>query len=229
MTGGNQLRLSAVVTGTLFGEALHAAHRAGVAVGGTSAGASVLSTHMVAFGTGGATPKQRMTQLAAGLGLLPGCVIDQHFEQRNRYGRLLSLVAQSPSLLGIGIDEDTAAVVQDARWLSVAGTRCGHAGRRPGDPVRLRRGQAHQPAAGLGRRAARPARRARRSTSWSGASSTSPSGSTPVRPRTSSRPTPTCAGWLADIAADGVSPTHLSRRRRRSRDDDHEPHPQEDL
>ncbi len=62
-----------------------------------------------------------MSQLAAGLGLLPGCVIDQHFEQRNRYGRLLSLVAQSPSLLGIGVDEDTAAIVHDLRWLSVAG------------------------------------------------------------------------------------------------------------
>jgi cyanophycinase len=66
---------------------------------------------MVAFGSGGSTPKQRMTQLAAGLGLLDGCVIDQHFGQRNRYGRLLMCVAQSPSLLGIGVDEDTAAIV----------------------------------------------------------------------------------------------------------------------
>jgi cyanophycinase len=67
---------------------------------------------MIAFGVGGATPKQRMTQMAAGLGLLPGVVIDQHFEQRNRYGRLLMMVAQSPQLLGIGVDEDTAAVVE---------------------------------------------------------------------------------------------------------------------
>ena len=65
-------------------------------VAGTSAGASILAEHMIAFGTGGATPKQRMSQLSAGLGLLRGVVIDQHFEQRNRYGRLLSLVAQSP-------------------------------------------------------------------------------------------------------------------------------------
>ncbi|MDQ3664290.1 MAG: cyanophycinase [Actinomycetota bacterium] len=121
MTGGNQLKLSAVVAGTGFGTAVHKAHQRGAAVGGTSAGASVLSTHMVAFGSGGATPKQRMTQLSAGLGLLPGCVIDQHFTQRNRYGRLLSLVAQSPSLLGIGVDEDTAAVVTEQRWLSVIG------------------------------------------------------------------------------------------------------------
>jgi cyanophycinase len=124
MTGGNQLKLSAVVNGTAFGEAIRAAHRRGVTVAGTSAGASIQSSHMVAFGSGGATPKQRMTQLAAGLGLLQDCVIDQHFEQRNRYGRLLMIVAQSPSLLGIGVDEDTAAVVTEdngRQQLTVAG------------------------------------------------------------------------------------------------------------
>jgi cyanophycinase len=76
---------------------------------------------MVAFGVGGATPKQRMTQLASGLGLLRGCVIDQHFAQRNRYGRLLMLVAQSPDLLGIGVDEDTAAIVTDDQHVEVIG------------------------------------------------------------------------------------------------------------
>lgn len=113
MTGGNQLKLSGIVNGTAFGEAIREAHRRGVVVAGTSAGASIQSSHMVAFGPGGATPKQRMTQLAAGLGLIRDVVIDQHFGQRNRYGRLLMLVAQSPSLLGIGVDEDTAAVVTE--------------------------------------------------------------------------------------------------------------------
>ncbi|HET7533357.1 MAG TPA: cyanophycinase [Nocardioidaceae bacterium] len=124
MTGGNQLKLSAVVNGTAFGEAIREAHLRGVTVGGTSAGASIQSSHMVAFGSGGSTPKQRMTQLAAGLGLLDGCVIDQHFGQRNRYGRLLMCVAQSPSLLGIGVDEDTAAIVtkeDGGQLLRVAG------------------------------------------------------------------------------------------------------------
>lgn len=111
MTGGNQLKLSGVIAGTPFGEAIIEAHRRGVTVGGTSAGASIQSSHMVAFGPGGATPKQRMTQVAAGLGLLPGSVVDQHFDQRNRYGRLLMIVSQSPQLLGIGVDEDTAAIV----------------------------------------------------------------------------------------------------------------------
>ncbi len=111
MTGGNQLKLGTVVAGTPFGDALHAAHHRGVTVGGTSAGASIQSSHMVAFGPGGATAKQRMTQVAAGLGLLADCVVDQHFAQRNRYGRLLMIVSQSPQLLGIGVDEDTAAAV----------------------------------------------------------------------------------------------------------------------
>lgn len=111
MTGGNQLKLSGVVSGTPFGDAIIAAHARGVVVAGTSAGASIQSSHMVAFGSGGATPKQRMTQVAAGLGLVRSSVIDQHFDQRNRYGRLLMIVAQSPQLLGIGVDEDTAAVV----------------------------------------------------------------------------------------------------------------------
>ncbi|MCW2796143.1 MAG: cyanophycinase [Nocardioides sp.] len=112
MTGGNQLKLSAIISGTPLGDAIVAAHEAGTVVGGTSAGASIQSSHMVAFGVGGVTPKQRMTQVAAGLGLLRSSVIDQHFDQRNRYGRLLMIVSQSPQLLGIGVDEDTAAVIE---------------------------------------------------------------------------------------------------------------------
>jgi cyanophycinase len=112
MTGGNQLKLSAIVSGTPVGAAILAAHERGAVVAGTSAGASIQSSHMVAFGGPGSTPKQRMTQVAAGLGLLPATVIDQHFDQRNRYGRLLMIVSQSPQLLGIGVDEDTAAVVE---------------------------------------------------------------------------------------------------------------------
>jgi cyanophycinase len=124
MTGGNQLKLSAIICGTPVGDAVVRAHARGAVVGGTSAGASIQSSHMVAFGTGGATPKQRMTQVAAGLGLLRTTVIDQHFDQRNRYGRLLMIVAQSPQLLGIGVDEDTCATVDledDHEVLRVSG------------------------------------------------------------------------------------------------------------
>jgi cyanophycinase len=124
MTGGNQLILAAVVAGTRFGDAIRAAYERGAVVGGTSAGASAVSEHMVAFGDEGDTPRQGTTGLAVGLGLLPGVVIDQHFDQRTRYGRLLSLVARSPSLLGVGLDEDTAAVIRGGRLLEVVGSGC---------------------------------------------------------------------------------------------------------
>lgn len=124
MTGGNQLILAGVVAGTRFGAALSAAYARGAVVGGTSAGASAVSEHMVAFGEEGDTPRQGSAGLAAGLGLLPGVVVDQHFVQRTRYGRLLSLVARSPSLLGLGVDEDTAAVIRGGRLLDVVGTGC---------------------------------------------------------------------------------------------------------
>jgi cyanophycinase len=128
MTGGNQLKLSAIICGTPLGDAIVEAHQRGAVVAGTSAGASIQSSHMVAFGVGGATPKQRMTQVAAGLGLVKNAVIDQHFDQRNRYGRLLMIVAQSPQLLGIGVDEDTCASItheDDGReLLTVLGRGC---------------------------------------------------------------------------------------------------------
>jgi cyanophycinase len=121
LTGGNQSRLTQVIGGTRLTDAISNAHDRGVAIAGTSAGASALGSHMVAFGRPGSTPKHRMVHLAAGLGIVPGVLVDQHFEQRGRIGRLLALVAQSPSLLGIGIDEDTCAVVAADRTLSVIG------------------------------------------------------------------------------------------------------------
>jgi len=122
MTGGNQLKLAQVVTGTPVAQAILTAYARGCVVAGTSAGASIVSSHMISMGDEGVTPRHRTSQLSAGLGLLPDVVVDQHFGQRGRYGRLLSLVAQSPSLLGMGIDEDTAALVTDGHWLEVLGS-----------------------------------------------------------------------------------------------------------
>ena len=167
MTGGNQLRLSSVIGGTLLGRALIERHRHGAMVAGTSAGASAIASHMVAFGTSGATPKQRMTQMSAGLGLLPGVLIDQHFEQRNRFGRLLALVAQSPALLGIGIDEDTAALVSPKGIARGARQGIGHHPRPGAHPDRCLRGQAPSADHGLGRHAPLACRRAIGSTSAS--------------------------------------------------------------
>jgi len=121
LTGGNQMRLSAIIGGTKFEEMVRQRNNAGVVVAGTSAGASILSAHMVALGASGPTPKLRMAQMFAGFGLISNVIIDQHFRQRDRIGRLLSLVASNPGLLGIGIDEDTAAVIDDQGVLRVIG------------------------------------------------------------------------------------------------------------
>ena len=123
LTGGNQLRLSSTIGGTLMAHIIQERHGAGAVIAGTSAGASAMSTHMVAFGASGASPRQRMAQLAAGLGVLPDVIVDQHFQQRNRLGRLLSIIAQNPALLGIGIDEDTAGVVGPDHVMEIIGRR----------------------------------------------------------------------------------------------------------
>ena len=116
LSGGSQLRLSQFFPGTPLGAALHRAHRNGTVIAGTSAGASIMSQFMISMGEEGTTPRQRTSQLTAGLGLVEGVIIDQHFAQRNRYGRLMSVVASSPHLLGIGIDENTAIEVSGGRF-----------------------------------------------------------------------------------------------------------------
>jgi cyanophycinase len=110
LTGGNQMRLASIVAGTPVARNIRSRNRAGAIVAGTSAGASILSTHMVAYGASGPSPRLRMAQMTAGLDLVHGVIIDQHFRQRDRFGRLLALVAGSPELLGVGVDEDTAAL-----------------------------------------------------------------------------------------------------------------------
>ncbi|GAA4402660.1 cyanophycinase [Fodinibacter luteus] len=122
MSGGSQLRLSQLLPGTPLGDALHRAHERGAVVGGTSAGASIMSDYMISMGEEGVTPRQRAGQVTAGLGLVRGVVVDQHFDQRSRYGRLLSVIAPSPHLLGIGIDEDTAILVHDRTEFTVHGS-----------------------------------------------------------------------------------------------------------
>lgn len=121
LTGGNQMRLSAIIGGTRLEQLVRERHEAGAVVAGTSAGASILSAHMVAMGASGPTPKLRMAQMFAGFGLINNVIIDQHFRQRDRIGRLLALVAGNPGLLGIGIDEDTSVVIDNEGILRVVG------------------------------------------------------------------------------------------------------------
>lgn len=122
ISGGNQLKLSQLIVGTPLGNAILAAYERGAVIAGTSAGASIMSQFMISMGEEGVTPRQRSSQLTQGLGLVPGIIIDQHFDQRSRYGRLMSLVAGSPSLLGMGIDEDTAAEITNGETMTIVGS-----------------------------------------------------------------------------------------------------------
>jgi cyanophycinase len=121
ITGGSQLRLSSALGGTQVEATIRARHAAGMVVGGTSAGAAFLSQHMIALGDSGATPRRRLVHLAPGLGLAPNLVIDQHFRRRDRLGRLLTALSYHPGLLGVGVDEDTAAVIAADATLRVLG------------------------------------------------------------------------------------------------------------
>ncbi|MBS0568297.1 MAG: cyanophycinase, partial [Proteobacteria bacterium] len=121
-TGGNQLRISTLLGGTPVAQAIRACNARGVHVGGTSAGASILSEHMIAFGKEGASPTAGSVRLAPGLGLTNRFVIDQHFRQRDRLGRLLAALAYNPFLVGIGLDEDTAAFIRPDNTLEVEGS-----------------------------------------------------------------------------------------------------------
>lgn len=121
LTGGNQMRLAALVNGTRVASLVRARNAGGAVIAGTSAGASILSSHMVAYGASGSVPRMRMAQMVAGFGLVSEVIVDQHFRQRDRIGRLLALVASSPSLLGIGVDEDTAALFDPSGVVEVIG------------------------------------------------------------------------------------------------------------
>ncbi|HEX6861783.1 MAG TPA: cyanophycinase, partial [Thermoanaerobaculia bacterium] len=111
ITGGSQLRISVALGGTAIGNTIRRRHAEGMVVAGTSAGAAILSEHMISMGDSGATPRRRLVQMAKGLGLAPELVIDQHFRQRDRLGRLVTALSYNPGPLGIGVDEDTAAVI----------------------------------------------------------------------------------------------------------------------
>ena len=108
MTGGNQLRLSTILGGTRLAQAIRRRNASGVPVAGTSAGAAIMPEHMIAGGASGATPTADGVLLAPGLGLTNSLIIDQHFRQRDRLGRLLTAVSYNPFAVGVGLDEDTA-------------------------------------------------------------------------------------------------------------------------
>lgn len=121
-TGGNQLRLTTLLGGTPVAKLVRVRNAHGVTVGGTSAGASILSEHMIAFGDEGSSVISGSVRLAPGLGLTNRFIIDQHFRQRDRLGRLLTALAYNPFAVGIGLDEDTAAFIGPDETVEVVGS-----------------------------------------------------------------------------------------------------------
>ncbi|MBL0169615.1 MAG: cyanophycinase [Gemmatimonadaceae bacterium] len=122
LTGGNQLKLSTILGGTPVAKLLRVRNEQGVHIAGTSAGAAYLSEHMIAFGEEGSTPRAGMVTMCAGLGLTNRIIVDQHFRQRDRMGRLLTALSYNPFCIGLGVDEDTAAFIAPDETLEVVGS-----------------------------------------------------------------------------------------------------------
>ncbi|WP_446898279.1 cyanophycinase [Clostridium sp. LBM24168] len=121
-TGGDQLRITSLIGGTPLYSKIKELYMNGCIFVGTSAGASVMSDTMVVTGPDDEAPKKCTLKMAPGLGFIKGVIIDQHFAQRGRIGRLLVGIAENPESLGIGIDEDTAIVVKDNGEFKVIGS-----------------------------------------------------------------------------------------------------------
>lgn len=131
--GGDQSRLTRVLLGTPALDSIRSRYRGGAVVGGTSAGAAVMTDPMITgdekrpggrrpvADTSGASAFMTIDRdnivVAPGFGLLPGAIVDQHFVRRRRHNRLLSRVLEAPATIGVGIDESTALVVApDGTW-----------------------------------------------------------------------------------------------------------------
>lgn len=122
-TGGDQLRITSILGGTKIDQVLHRRYDEGAVIAGTSAGAAAMSAIMIVEGASDDAPKKCTTKLSPGMGFWEKVVIDQHFAQRGRTGRLLAAIAQNPHILGVGIDEDTAVVQNGKDRFEVIGTQ----------------------------------------------------------------------------------------------------------
>lgn len=120
-TGGDQLRITSLIGGSPIYDALKEVADKGIYIVGTSAGASVMSDTMIVEGRDESAPRKCTLKMSPGLGLIRNVIIDQHFDQRGRIGRILSGVAQNPEVLGIGIDENTAIIVNKDGIVEVIG------------------------------------------------------------------------------------------------------------
>ncbi|MEM8562967.1 MAG: cyanophycinase [Pseudomonadota bacterium] len=120
-SGGDQLRISSILGGTRFQNLMEHMIRSGVTFGGTSAGASAMSDAMIIGWDPSEQPLAGNVRMCSGLGVLRHMVIDQHFTERNRLNRLITAVAHHPGYLGVGVDEDTAAIISADGSLNVLG------------------------------------------------------------------------------------------------------------
>jgi cyanophycinase len=111
-TGGDQLRIASQIGDTPAEAAVRRIWDEGGVVAGTSAGASVMSDIMLVQGTSGESHRIGDLHMCSGFGLIQDVVIDQHFAERGRIGRLMGAVSQNPRILGLGVDENTAFVVR---------------------------------------------------------------------------------------------------------------------
>ena len=120
-TGGDQLKITSLLGGSPIYTALKETSIKGTYIVGTSAGASVMSDTMIVDGNSEEAPRKCTLEMSPGIGLIKNVILDQHFDQRGRIGRLLTGVAQNPEVLGIGIDENTAIVVNKEGEILVIG------------------------------------------------------------------------------------------------------------
>lgn len=122
LTGGDQLRLCGLLADTpLMNRIIERAQTRAISLAGTSAGAAVMGHHMISGGSSAESPNRGLVDMAKGLDIIPGVLVDQHFYNRNRLARLLSAIADHPELLGIGIDEDTCAMFESDGMIQVIG------------------------------------------------------------------------------------------------------------
>lgn len=120
-TGGDQLHITSLMGGTELQKIVHELYEKNVVIGGTSAGAAMMSNSMILSGDAEEAPKLGGVEIGPGMDLIVGCMIDTHFSQRGRHGRLLTAVAHYPQDMGIGLDENTAMIV-DKGEMRVMGT-----------------------------------------------------------------------------------------------------------
>lgn len=122
-TGGDQLKITSELGGTLVAQKIYEIYENGGLIAGTSAGASVMSETMLVSGSADASYRiGNSLRMAPGLGFVPNIIIDQHFAERGRIARLIGAVAQNPKFLGLGIDEDTAVIMENNKHFRVIGS-----------------------------------------------------------------------------------------------------------